>query len=163
MNVPMTGLTLHVRHRGLEIGGLVALVADHRRVLAEQREFRFGMVECRDGISRRLPGGIVMTRIAASGKCAAMRVFVTIGALRERDAGVAYDLRGAARRGQGTVAPGAIHLGMGAGELVFGCGMVESRDVFPFGGRVGNRVAALALVAHLPFVLIVVARDAGRA
>ena len=30
MDVLMAGLTLHVRHRGLEIGGLVALVAGHR-------------------------------------------------------------------------------------------------------------------------------------
>src|ERR1019366_8402528 len=94
MDVLMTGLTLHVRHPDLEIGGLVTLVAGHRRVLAQQREFGFGMVERRDGVSGGLPGRIVMTRIAAGGKGAVVRVFVAIGALRERDAGIAYDLCG---------------------------------------------------------------------
>src|ERR1019366_9221970 len=128
MDVLMTGLTLHVRHRGLEIGGLVTLIAGHRRVLAQQRELGLGVVECRDGVSGGLPDGIVMARIAAGGERAVMRVFVTIGALR---------------------------LGVGAGEFVFSRGMVESCDVFPFGGRVDNRVTTLAFAAQLPLVFIV--------
>jgi len=55
------------------------------------------------------------------------------------------------------MAPGALHLGMGAGQFVFGGGMVESRYIFPLGGCVGNRVAALAFFADLPLVLILVA------
>src|ERR1035438_10256959 len=92
MDVLVTGLTLHVRHRGLEIGGLVALIAGHRRVLAEQREFGFGMVERRHGVSGGLPGDIVMTRVTAGGERAVMRVLVTIGALGEGDAGVTYEI-----------------------------------------------------------------------
>src|SRR5664280_382324 len=89
MDVLVAGLTLLMRHRGLVVGGLVALVAGHRRVLAQQREFRLGMVERRERISRRLPREIVMTRIAARGERTAVRILVTIGALRKRDSGVA--------------------------------------------------------------------------
>ena len=163
MDVLVTGLTLHVRHRGLEIGGLMTLVASHRRVLAEQREFGFGMVERRHGVSGGLPGGIVMTRVTAGGERAMVRVFVTIGALCEGDAGIAYDLGGRIGRGQRGMALGALHLDVGASEFVFSRGMVESRDVFPFGGRVGDRVTAFAFVPQLPFVFIVVARHAGGA
>src|SRR5450759_1693774 len=165
MDVLMAGLTLLMRHRGFEVGGLVALVAGHRRVLAEQREFRSGMVERRDRISRRFPDGIVMTRIAGGGERTAMRVLVAIGALRKRDSGVAYDLVGGIGRRQRAMAPGALHLGMGAGQFVSGGGMVEARDIFPFGdrvdNRVGNRVAAFAFFADLPLVLILVAGRAG--
>src|ERR1019366_9076597 len=154
MDVLVAGLTLHVRHRGLEVGGLVTLIAGHRRVLAEQREFLLGMVERRDGIARRL---------AAGGKRTAMRVLVTIGALSEGDTGVADDFRCGVGRRQRAVAPGALHLGMGAGEFVFGGGMVEPRDIFPFGGRVGDRVTALAFIAQLALMLILVAGRASRA
>ena len=89
-----------------------------------------------------------------------MRVFVTIGALGEGDAGISYDLGGRIGRGQRGVALGALHLGMGAGEFVFGRRVVESGDVFPFGGRVGSGVTALAFVAQLTLVFIFVARHA---
>src|ERR1017187_4330879 len=161
MDVLVTGLTLHVRHRGLEIGGLMTLVAGHRRVLAEQREFGFGMVERRHGVSGGLPGPIVMARIAAGGKRAVMRVLVTIDALGEGDSGVTNDLCGRIGRGKRGVALSALHLGVGAGKLVFSRGMVESRDVFPFGGRIGNRMTTLAFVAKLTLVPIFVARHAG--
>src|ERR1039457_4371522 len=92
MDVLVAGLTLLMRHRGLVVGGLVALVAGHRRVLAQQREFRLGMVERRERISRRLPGEIGMARIAAGGEGSAMRVLVAIGALRKRHSGVTDDL-----------------------------------------------------------------------
>ena len=92
-----------------------------------------------------------------------MRVFVTIGALGEGDAGIADDLGGRIGRGQRGMALGALHLDVGASEFVFSRGMVESRDVFPFGGRVGDRVTAFAFVPQLPFVFIVVARHAGGA
>ena len=130
MNVLVAGLTLHMRHRGLEVGGLVTLVAGHRRMFAEQREPGLRVVERRDGISRRLPGGIVMARITGGGKRTAMGVFMAVGALRP---------------------------GVGAGEFVSGGGMVEARDVFPFGCGIGDRVAALAFVAQLAFVPVFVA------
>src|ERR1019366_526933 len=157
MDVLVAGLTLLMRHRGLVVGGLVALVAGHRRVLAQQREFRLGMVERRERISRRLPREIVMTRIAARGERTAVRILVTIGALRKRDSGVADRLCVGIGRRQRAMALGAIHLGMRARQLVFGRVMVESRDIFPF----GDRVAARAFVAHLPLVPVLVARRAG--
>src|ERR1035438_8733846 len=119
------------------------------------------MVECRDGVSSRLPDGIVMARITAGGERAMVRVFVTIGALGEGDAGVAYDLCGGIGRVQRGVAFGTLHLDVGAGKFVFGRGMVESRDVFPFGGRVGYRMTTLAFVAQLTLVPVFVARHAG--
>src|ERR1035438_3517130 len=101
-----------------------------------------------------------MTRVTAGGERAVMRVLVTIGALGEGDSGVTYALGGGIGRGRRGVALSALHLGVGARELVPGRGMIESRDVFPFGGRVGNRVTALALVAQLTLVPIFVARHA---
>src|ERR1035437_8313637 len=92
MDVLVAGPKMRIRHRGLEVGIFVALVVGHRRVLAEQRELRLGMVERRERVFRRLPDGIVMTRIAGGGEGNAMRGPVTIGALRKRDSGVAYDL-----------------------------------------------------------------------
>ena len=92
VNVLVADMALRMCHRGLVVGSLVALVAGYRRVFAEQREFRFGMVERGARISRRLPGGIVVTRVAAGRERTTVRVLVAIGALRKRDSGIADDL-----------------------------------------------------------------------
>ena len=83
-----------------------------------------------------------MARIAAGGKRAAMRVLVTIGTLRKRDSDIAYYRVSRIGRRDCTMAFGALHPDVGAGQLVFGRGMVEAGDIFPF----GFRVTALALI-----------------
>src|SRR5689334_4778962 len=86
----MTRFTLLVRHRSLKVGGLMALIATHRRVLAQQRELRPRMVERNRRRAQRLPRGISMTGIAARAKGPAVRIPMTIRALRKWDSRILH-------------------------------------------------------------------------
>lgn len=150
------------RKRLFEVSVGVALGTIHANVLAFQRELGLGVVEALIDCLKRnlLPPARVVAGLAALREAAMMRVFVTIGALVERNAHV---LRLAVR--PVGVALGALYLGMQASQRIAGLRVVKLRltgladiDRLP----VHKTVALQAIRTQAAFVLILVAGNATR-
>src|SRR4029077_17858479 len=129
----------------LEVAVLVAIFASHGFVFAEEREFRFRMIE---SLQPRdlLPARGVMTGLAWLGKAALMRISVACQALCERkscvlDEGLSIrHVKMAFRTGNLCVRPG---------ERVFRGRMIKQPCGFPAVGGVATRTVFADLSAML--------------
>jgi hypothetical protein len=148
--------TLGERERLFEIAVGVARTTGHSLVLAEQREFGFGVIEIKaeSRADDTFPTGRCVTRLAALlCEAAFVRIAVAVIALREGNAEVARLLVGARR-----VTLLALDLRVLAGQRITGLGVIESTgDVFP----VSEVVALLAIWTEASIVLVFVASGAG--
>lgn len=137
----------------LEVPVLMAIFASHRFVLAEQRVFRFRVVESLQPFDL-FPASGVMTRLAGLGKATLMRIGVTCRAFRERESRVLDERlcvrhrRMALRAGNFLVRPG---------QGIFRRRMIEEWCGLP---AIGG-VAALAIITQLAPMRIGVTRQAG--
>jgi len=143
--------------RLLEVSAAVTLNAVDRRMLSEQRIFRFRVIEALVNGLRRdlLPPAGVMTSLAPLREASTMRIGVTIRTQREGNPNVArFVVR------SGCVAFLASYLRMQAGERIARFRMIELFNL--------NRLPALIIVAlqticpQPPFVFVLVAGNAGR-
>jgi hypothetical protein len=88
--VLVTVLAHLVRHRHLEVGAVMALLARDYGVLPDQWVLRLRMVESLLDVVDGFPGVIVVARRAQRGQRSFVRVFVAVLALAEREAGVVH-------------------------------------------------------------------------
>lgn len=95
-----------VRHRGLEIGVLMTLEAEHLAMLSLQRKLRGGVVEAVRS-THLLPHVGVVATLASRRKGPSMRILVARSACRERQAGVLHHFGVVRRR---TMTLGAFHV-----------------------------------------------------
>ena len=119
---------LVVRHRGLEVRLLMALIAGHAIMFAEQRKLGLAVIEGAVRDFHAMPAVSVVAGFAARGEGAAMGVLMATGTRREIQALILKDLGiGLA----GFVALGAFEGVVLAGEREFGGRVVEGFDRLP--------------------------------